>query len=92
MENKEVTSKQFQVNIKDILRSLVLAVGTPLLVQIQRVLDSGTWDFNWKQLGMIAVGAAVAYLLKNFFTSPSIKIPIENKEVEASKELPQAAK
>lgn len=75
--NKITTSKKFRINWLDIGKALLIAVITPVLVIIQAELDSGKMP-SWKSIGMAAVGGAVAYLIKNFFT-PS-KTIIKNEE------------
>jgi len=89
--NKQLqTSAKYRINIKDTLRGLVMAVLTPSLVELQHLIDSGLLLTDWKKIGMIALGAFVGYLIKNFFTGPSIKIPIKNEEVDPTK--PETAK
>jgi len=70
------TSKKFRINWLDLGKALLIAVITPVLVIIQAELDSGVMP-SWKSIGMAAVGGAVAYLIKNFF-SPS-KVVIQNE-------------
>ena len=64
------TSKFLSLNTKDILRSLLMAVLTPVVVIVQQSLELGSLVFNWHQLGFAAIGGGVAYLIKNFFTVP----------------------
>lgn len=65
MENT-TTSTQYSLNWKDVGKGLIVAVGTAVLVIIQTSLDAGDLNFNWKQIGIAAIGAAVTYLAKNF--------------------------
>lgn len=53
---------------KDFLKGLLISVGTAVLVVIQQSLSAGALTFDWKAIGMAAAGAAVTYLLKNYFT------------------------
>lgn len=62
------TSPLYSINWKDAIKSLVIAVGSPVLVAVERVIDAGKMDFSWKSLAMIGIGGGVSYLLKNFFT------------------------
>lgn len=64
MENSNFLS----LNIKDLLRGLLMAVLTPALVIVQQSVESGTLVFNWKSIGVAAFAGGVAYLLKNLFT------------------------
>lgn len=68
--NSENLSKQFQLNWIDAGKGLVVAAGTSVLYFVQTSLDSGTMEFHWKSCAMAAVSGAVAYLIKNFFSSP----------------------
>lgn len=61
-------SKLFSVNMKDVAKALLIAVLTPVLIIIQQSISEGTLTFDWKHIGMAAVGGGVAYLAKNFFT------------------------
>ena len=56
--------------------SLFQAVALPVLVLLQQKLDSGSFDLNLKEMGMIAAGAAVVHLIRKL-TEPSKKIEIK---------------
>lgn len=77
MENQIVTSKQYSLDWRDILKGLFVSVGTSVLVIIENSISAGQFEFNWKQIGIAALGSAVAYLLKNFFTPSTVKTPVE---------------
>ena len=64
-------SKKFSVNFLDVLKGVVIAVGTPVLFAIQSKLDSGNYQFSWKELAMIGLAGFVTYLIKNFFSTPT---------------------
>lgn len=66
-------SNFLSLNLKDLLRGLLMAVLTPALVIVQQSLESGTLTFNWTAIGMAAVAGGVAYLLKNLFTPKAEK-------------------
>lgn len=80
---KEILDSQFSLKWRDALRGLIMAVGTPLLYFIQEAIPMWTIDPIWK----IAISAAAAYLLKNFFEPTKVinLNPTESK-VEAMKE------
>lgn len=63
-------SKFMSLNKRDLLRSLVLAILTPAVYVIQKSLDAGSLQMNWKEIAIAAVSGAVAYLIKNFLTAP----------------------
>ena len=62
------TSKFLSLNTQDFLKALVIASLTPALVILQESLEAGQLIFDWKHMGMAALGGGVAYLIKNFFT------------------------
>jgi hypothetical protein len=64
-------SKLYSINWRDALRGLIIAVGSPVLVAAERIIDAGKMDFSWKSLVMIGIGGGITYLVKNFFTSPA---------------------
>lgn len=69
------TSKQFRLNVKDLLRGLAVAVGTAVLTVIyEAVTQCGIGCIDWKQTGGIALAAGLAYLIKNFFTPAEIVV------------------
>jgi len=72
------TSNLYSLDLKDLAKGLVVAIGSAVITTIQTSLQAGSLNFNWKLIGTIALGAGIAYLGKNFFTSASIKQPINN--------------
>ncbi len=76
-----VTSKQFTVNIRDLLRGGLLAVISAVLTTIQTSLAANTFVMNWKAIGIVATTTLISYLLKNFFepakTIVEFKPPVE---------------
>lgn len=65
-------SKLFTLNTKDFLKGLVMAILVPAVLIIQQSLDSGTLVLNWKAILMASISGALAYLMKNFFTSETV--------------------
>lgn len=63
-------SNFLSLGVKDILRGLLIAVLTPILVLIQQSIEAGNLVFEWKSLLIAGVGGGLAYLIKNFFTKP----------------------
>lgn len=66
-------SKLFTLNAKDFLKGLVMAILVPAVLVIQQSIDSGTLVLNWKAILMASISGALAYLLKNFFTTDASK-------------------
>lgn len=59
---------KFTLNIRDLLKGLLMAILVPVLYIIQSSIAAGEMTFNWKQIAFAALGGGVAYILKNFFT------------------------
>ncbi len=72
----------YKLKLRDLLKGLLVSVITSVLVVIQSSLEMGNLTFNWKNIGMVAAGSAVAYLLKNFFTN-DVKVAEKVLEEEA---------
>ena len=72
------TSNLYTLDFKDLLKGLIVAIGSAVVTTIQTSLQSGSLDFNWQLIGTAALGAGIANLGKNFFTSASIKTPVNN--------------
>ena len=62
--NKE-SSELFELNWKDTLKGMIIAVGTPLLYYAQEAIPALT-DLN--PFAKIALSAFVTYLIKNFLS------------------------
>jgi hypothetical protein len=72
------TSNLYSIDLKDLLKGLIVAVGSAIVTTIQTSLQAGSLSFNWKLIGTVALGAGIAYISKNYFTPPFIKTPISN--------------
>ena len=68
-----MNSKFLSLNGKDILKGILMAVLTPAVLIIQQSLEASNLTFNWKQIGMAAIAGGLAYLMKNFFSTPTQK-------------------
>jgi len=62
------TSKFLSLNVRDILKGLLVATLSPVFVIIQQSLENGIFTFDWKMIGLAALGGGLAYITKNFFT------------------------
>jgi len=76
-----LTSRQFSLNLNDLARGLVMAFLGAFIASAWDVLSAwlktDSFDFDWKALKIAlkaGIGSGVAYLIKNFFTSPEIVI------------------
>lgn len=54
---------------KDFFSGLFMFVGTAILTYIYGVLNTGTWDIKWSQLGLTAATATLAYIIKKLGTN-----------------------
>lgn len=79
------TSKQFSVNMIDIMKGLAVAVLTPVFSLMLTSLEAGSFTFDWKIIGTVAASSFLAYILKNFLTPARIVIT-DKDQVEAVKE------
>lgn len=78
---------KYKLNSRDWIKGLLMATLVPVLYIIQSSIDAGQMTFNWKEIGMAAVGGLVGYLLKNFFTDDvkvAQKIMDEQSKIKAS--------
>ena len=68
------TSKFLNLNIDDFTKGFVVAVLTAILTYLLPALESGNYSFNWKQIGVSALTAGIAYLVKNLATNSNGQI------------------
>ena len=61
-------SNLFTLNWRDFINGLVMAVLAPTVVTIQQSIVAGGLQFNWSLIGVSALGGALGYLVKNFFS------------------------
>lgn len=81
-----VSSKQFTINVSDVVKGLIMAVLVPVMTIISQSLEAGSLTFDWKAISIAAVAGFVGYIVKNFLTPTSITVkPVSNEEAEAVK-------
>lgn len=78
---KITEKKQFSLKSRDFWLGLLQAVGTVVLTLLLEQLKAGL-GYDWSILFDAAVGAAITYLLRNFF-EPSKTVAIAEDETEA---------
>jgi len=71
-------SKFLALAVPDFIKGLIMAILTALVTGVYELVQSG-WvlTFDWltfKPIVMAGVGAALAYLIKNFFTNSTGEI------------------
>ena len=69
-----VTSKQFSLNARDLVKGLIMAVILPVLNVIQQSIEAGSFTLDWKRIGLLAAGGFIAYLIKNFLTPAEVVV------------------
>ena len=60
------------ISWKDAGKALILIIITTIVTGIYQALQSGTFDLTWvfmKPIVISALGAALAYIIKNFLTN-----------------------
>jgi hypothetical protein len=62
------TSKQYSLNYRDVLKGLLVSGVTGALTVAEQALTTTPVVVSWKAIGLAALAAGVAYLLKNLFT------------------------
>lgn len=62
------TSPLFSLNLKDLGKGLVVAVGGAVIAAVETSVQAGSMTFNWKAIGGVALAAGLSYLGKNFCT------------------------
>lgn len=79
MAKTTTTSTQFSLNWKDGLKGLIVAIITPVFTILIDSINQGHLNFNWKAIGVTALAAGLAYILKNFL-SPG-QVVIHNEDI-----------
>jgi len=69
------TSPFLSLNIQDLGKGLLVAVGGAVIGAIETSLSAGHLIFDWKAIGGVALAAGLSYLGKNFFTPAQTVIP-----------------
>lgn len=81
----KITAGRGTLNVRDLLRGLLIAVITPVFTIIGSSIDAGVLTFNWKLIGGVAVFAGLSYLMKNLLT-PSQVIVTDPAQVQKAKD------
>lgn len=65
-------SNFLNLNLPDYVKGFILAIITALITGVYNALNNGGIEFTWiffKPIVFTAVGAGLAYLIKNVFTN-----------------------
>lgn len=76
-------SKKFSLQIPDVVRGALLAVGAALLTAIQQSLQNDTITLSWKMMATTAVSTLVVYLVKNGVFEPAKVITTTDTNLKA---------
>jgi len=68
------SSKQFTLNFRDVLKGLIVAVILPVINVIYESIQAGSFEFDWKRIGLLAAGGFIAYIIKNFLTPAEVVV------------------
>lgn len=81
------TSKTFTLNIRDLLKGLLVSVISAVLTALLPLLQDGNFKVNWSLILTVAATTGISYLLKNFLSPAEIVVSDAPKEtVEAVKD------
>ena len=69
------TSPLFSLNIKDLAKGLIVAIGGAAITAIENSIQAGSLTLDWKAIGSVALAAGLSYLGKNFFTPAKTVTP-----------------
>ncbi|HVW99732.1 MAG TPA: hypothetical protein VHA52_04700 [Candidatus Babeliaceae bacterium] len=86
-------SKKFSIQIPDVIRGGLMAVGAAMLTVIQQSVQNNEWDFNWKFMATTAVSTFVVYLAKNGLFEPAkivTTVDTNAKAVNATEKIKDA--
>lgn len=80
MAQKVILSKQYTVSVLEWLKSAGYAVGTAVFFELQKYIDKGDLNINWKQTGMIALSALFLFVSGKFFAKPKVTTTYSTNE------------
>jgi hypothetical protein len=64
-----MNSTFLNLNNKDFIKGLIVAVLSAVITIIYNTVQSGSLTFDWKAIGLTALSSAMAYIMKNLFTN-----------------------
>lgn len=64
-----MNSPFLNLNPKDFLKGLFIAVVTAVITILYTSIQNNVFTFDWKNIGMVALSAALAYIMKNLLTN-----------------------
>lgn len=64
-----MNSTFLNLNAKDFIKGLVIAVITAVITILYDTVQTGSLTFDWKLISSTAITSALAYIMKNLFTN-----------------------
>lgn len=61
-------STMYSLEVRDFLRGLIMAIGTPILPIFMQSINAGNLVFDWKLIGITALGGFLTYIVRKFLT------------------------
>jgi len=83
METKTILSEKFSLQTRDFIKGLVMAVLTAVLAFFYEWSENGFYEISWPTVGKVALGAAMAYIFKNWLVEPAKVITIAGSNRDA---------
>jgi hypothetical protein len=71
------TSALFSLDLKDLSKGLLVAIGGAIITAIQTTIQAGSLAINWHSVGTVALAAGLSYLAKNFLTPAKTVTPVQ---------------
>jgi len=62
-------SSFLSIDMKDAIKAFIVAVLGAVIGLMQVTIDAGSLDFDWKKIGLTALAAAGAYIIKNWLSN-----------------------
>ena len=89
MATSVITNKKFSLTLNDFWKGLIVATLTAPLTTIYTTIDAGSFNINWKAIGLVALSGFLSYIIKNFFT-PTQTVVTNPTPAETSQITPMA--
>ena len=86
METKVIESKQWTLQLRDLLRGGILAAITPVFTIILQSLQAEELTVNWKSILNVAIIAFCGYMVKNLGEPTKIIVPTHSAASAETKE------
>lgn len=94
MAEKVIVSEQGKVSLLEWLKSAAYAIGIAVATELQKYIDAGSLDIDWKKMAMVAFGAFITLVLGKLVAKPSVKTIYDNnyKAVTVAEDIKESNK